>query len=174
MPYLASVGDSSAQDSAVKAVQNNGRARPFPDTISTPGDNTSISVLKSRLIDVELRLGELRQNFPDSASNVRIAAQAVSQLKKRIQDEVVRNAEFQTTSTQLDRENKSAEQLYLELKSKLDQISLRLKMTPYEVDNRIITEPPLIPKSSEWKNNLLIGGLDTSPECVFLRVMENT
>jgi tyrosine-protein kinase Etk/Wzc len=159
MPYLpTSAGaDATGPDSAVRAIQRSGP--PAGDTISSPGDHTSISVLKSRLIDMELRLSELRQNYPDDASNVRIAAQSVAQLKKRIQDEVLRNAEYQTTLGLLDRETRAAEQLYLDLKRKLDQISLFLKMNPFEVDNRIVTEPPLVPRSSEWKKDLLVGVL---------------
>jgi uncharacterized protein involved in exopolysaccharide biosynthesis len=152
LPYMAS-GDVPAANAAA-GVPSQGS-----DTVSTPGDNTSVSVLKSRLIDMELRLVELKQSYSNGSSNVVVAEQAVAQLKKRIQDEVLRNADYQTTYAQLDREQKSAEQFYLELKRKLDQISLFLKMNPYEVDNRVITEPPLYPESSQWKKDLAIGAL---------------
>lgn len=127
--------------------------------VATPGDPETVRVLKSRLIDLELQLGELRRTFRDDAKNVVNLRHSIAELKSRIEQEIRTDAQNQATMLILERNLASAEGQYNEIKKKQEQIALFLKMNPQQTGNRVVTDVPLLPKSSEWKKSLFIGVL---------------
>ena len=131
----------------------------------TNGALTTMGTLRTRLVQSEIRLMELRQIYTDNNENVTLMEGEINTLKKRIEYELKATAENEKTLDTIDLEAKAVEQQYVDLRRKLEQIGLFLKLNPAQAYNRQIAEPPLLPKSSEWKKSLLvtilgsIGGL---------------
>lgn len=121
------------------------------------GAPTTIGVLRARLVQSELRLMELRQVFTDENENVKLAEAGVEAIRRRIETELKATAESEKTLAALDLDVKAAELQYVDLRRKLEQIALFLKLSPAQTYNRQIAEPPLLPKSSEWKTSVLVG-----------------
>lgn len=134
------------------------------NTSGTQGDGvtanslqTAVGAMRSRLTLMELRLMELRQLYTDDNENVRLVESSVAALKQRIENELKATADSEKTLAGIDLEVKAAEQQYVDLRRKLDQIGLFIKLNPAQAYNRQIAEPPLRPKSSEWKKSLLVA-----------------
>ena len=130
---------------------------PRADILMSPGEETTIGRLKARLVDMELRLIDLRQTFTDETENVRLLKQSIAEIRKRVDAEIAASASGEATLATLERTLKAAEQHYLELDRKLLQIDLFLRLGPAETANRVITESPLLPQSSEWRKSMLVG-----------------
>jgi len=123
----------------------------------TNGAPTTIWILRTRLVQSELKLAELRQIFTEDNENIRLAEATVAALKQRIESELKATATNEKVIAGMDLEIKAAEQKYVDLRRKLEQIALFLKLSPAQTYNRQIAEPPLAPKSSEWKKSLLVA-----------------
>ena len=133
----------------------------------TPSDNagshdelsadSTLGMLQSRLVRLELELAEARLVYTDKAELVGTLKGTIADLKQRIAREMAASAEKSDAVLTLQRELKSAEEVYLDLKKKLSQIALFLEMTPTQNDSRVVIEPPLQPETSEWKKTAVIG-----------------
>lgn len=130
----------------------------FPG-LSKAAEQSTVGALRSHMIDMELQLIELRSVFTDSSENVRLQERSIAELKRRIDIELRRTAENEKVLAALDLNVRTAEAHYIDLRRKLEQIALYLQLNPAEASNRMITEPPLQPKSSEWKKSLLVTAL---------------
>ena len=126
------------------------------DESSTSGGLATIGSLRARLVQAELKLENMRRVYTDESENVRTLNAEIGALKERIEAELATMASSDKTMATLDLEAKAAEQEYVDLRRKLEQISLFLKLNPAQSYNRQISEPPLLPKTSEWKKNLLV------------------
>lgn len=130
-------------------------AEKYPG-LSKAGEQSTVGALRAHLIDMELQMIELRNVFTDNAENVKLQERAIGELKQRIDREIRRTAENEKTLAGLDLNVRTAEAQYIDLRRKLGQIALYLQLNPAEASNRLISEPPLPPKSSEWKKSLLV------------------
>lgn len=130
---------------------------PVAETMMSPGGDTTIGRLKARLVEMELRYIELRQTFTDETENVRLLKRSIAETRKRVDAEIAASATAEATVATLERKLRSDEMRYLELDRKLGQIDLFLQLGPAETANRVITESPLVPRSSEWRKNVLVG-----------------
>lgn len=123
----------------------------------TNGAPTTIWILRTRLVQSELKLAELRQIYTDDNENVRLMEATVAATRQRIESELKVTAGNEKILAGMDLEIKAAEQKYVDLRRKLEQIALFLKLSPAQTYNRQIAEPPLLPKSSEWKKSVLVA-----------------
>jgi tyrosine-protein kinase Etk/Wzc len=121
-----------------------------------PGRQSVVGTLKQRLVDLQLRLGEMRQIYHDDSQNVLQLKSAVTDLERKVSVEVRANAEAEVEVSKLTRARKMAEDHYQELERKLDQIGLYLKLSKADADTRRIVEMPQKPKSSEWKKDIVV------------------
>jgi len=127
--------------------------------ITTPRDGTTIGFLKAQLIERQMELSQLRQVYREGTSRVRQAEASVQKLRRRIEMEVAAQAANETTLLALERDLRATETVYLELRKKLNQIDLFLDMNRRQVQSRIVIEPALTPRGSEWKRKVAIGVL---------------
>lgn len=125
--------------------------------VTSPGDISSISLLKKQVIEKEMELDELMQVYSDNHIPVKQLKKAISSIKKRIAMESQHYASNDSKLRTLERKLEIAEGIYLELKRKLAQIEIYLDMNESQTQSRIIVEPPMIPRKSEWKKTLIYG-----------------
>jgi len=127
------------------------------NTITTPRDIASIVKLKQQVIKKDLELSELKQVYNLNHSKVRNLQNAITNLKKRISLETRQYAVNDSKLNNFERQLDVAEAVYLDLMKKQLKINLFLEMNKEQSGSRIIIEPPLIPRTSEWKKSIIIG-----------------
>jgi polysaccharide biosynthesis transport protein len=149
-------GQSSADNNVDPSMQR---------LVTSPKDDSSITMLKSKLIELELNLLDLQRTFSDKSENIQTLKKSIANLKNRIAKEINKSALDETSLLTLQRNIRLNEALYIDLNKKLSQISLFLQMNREQYDNRVIIEPPSMPNSSDWKKKLIfeilgaLGGL---------------
>ncbi len=152
--FLAERGDavSSRRAAAIPAAA-------VADSMVVPGgaEPSRAVTLQMRLVDYELRLLEMQQTFTDRAENVRLLQQTIADLRGRVRAEQRASANADSTLATLQRGVRSAERYVALLQDKHDQLSAYLALSATELDSRRVTEPALRPRSSEWKNKLVVG-----------------
>lgn len=127
--------------------------------LSKAAEQSTVGALRAHLVDMELRLIELRNVFTDTSENVLLQKRAIEELRSRIDSEIRRTAANEMTLAALSLDVKTAEAHYIDLRRKLEQIGLYLQLNPAEAAHRTIAEAPLRPKTSEWKKSVLVNVL---------------
>jgi uncharacterized protein involved in exopolysaccharide biosynthesis len=124
-----------------------------------PDDELAVRAMRTRLVDMELRLAEARRSYQDDSESVRNLAHGIGELRQRVRAASLQTAAYRTEQMQLERELRTSEDMHGELNRKLAQISLFLAANPRQADVRAIVEPPLAPSSSEWRKALILWAL---------------
>jgi uncharacterized protein involved in exopolysaccharide biosynthesis len=62
-------------------------------------------------------------------------------------------------AVELDRVVRLRQQELLDVEHRLSQIEMYLDLSAHDIDNRVVVEPPLTPRSSEWKRRALVGAV---------------
>lgn len=146
--FMATLGDRSSRGRTPGTRDADGAA--------LPGSASVVGVMKSQAVDLQRRLDELKQIYTEEASNVRSLSTSISALEARIRGEVRANAEADAQLARLERERGLAQERYVELQKRLDQIDLYLKVNPIEADSRVVTQSPTRPIKPETKKRLMV------------------
>jgi uncharacterized protein involved in exopolysaccharide biosynthesis len=109
----------------------------------------ALSALKLQTQELQARLEETRQLYTDDADNVRVLRQRLAQSRQRLAKGVREGVRVDAQLARLERERALAQDRYLELQKKFDQIDLYLKLTPTEADSRVVLDPPNQPGVDE-------------------------
>ena len=155
--FMASQGDRSSRSRTTGSRSEDGGA--------LPGSTSVVGAMKSQAVDLQRRLDELKQIYTEEASNVRSLSGSITALEGRIRSEVRANAEADAQLSLLERQRGLAQERFVELQKRLDQIDLYLKVNPMEADSRVVTQSPSRPIKPETKKRLVvmllgpIGGL---------------
>lgn len=91
---------------------------------------------------LQARLDVLLETFGDEYAEVKATRSALEKLRARTQSQARDTVRSDATLGVLERRRAVAETRYVELQRKLDQIDLYLKLSPTEVEGRLVTEPP--------------------------------
>jgi uncharacterized protein involved in exopolysaccharide biosynthesis len=165
--FLANVPATERSGDAIvrKVRYTRSAAAEQPQLPPVPDDETGVRVMRTHLMQAELKLAEARRSYQDDSETVRNLRLSVGDLRSRIQKATLESAIYRTEQIRLEREMRTAEETYSELNKKLSQIALFLAANPRQADVRAIVEPPLEPRSSEWRKSVAvwllgsIGGL---------------
>lgn len=119
-------------------------------------NETATAQLVQQLLDLQGQLDELRQTFTDETDSVRKLKQRVAEARSRLASQVrasaINNAEF----SRLERQRLLAQDHYVELRRKLDQIDLYMQLTPAALDGRLVVDAPTQPERGEARRKKLI------------------
>ena len=121
------------------------------------GTQATVDHLKTRILDLDLRLAELQRVFTRDHEMVKKVLENIRETKQKLEAELQSTAASETTSMSLERNLLVAETIYMELAKRLSQIEAFLKINQYHEGNRSIVEQPLRARTSEWKKTLLVG-----------------
>lgn len=127
--------------------------------LTSPGDSTTVSMIKAKLVTMQLRLMELGQDFNDNSPKILNVKHMIKELKVELKRELGAYAADQTTQIALERDLHTNEQTYLELKKRLSQIQLFLEVNAGQSADRVVVGPPVIPDTSDWKRKTVVGVL---------------
>lgn len=130
-------------------------------TVGGAKDTATILMLKEQLLEKELELIEASEVFSGESSRVVNLKKAVAELKYRINAERKVSAETDTELLSLEREVAAAESVYLDLKKRLAQIAVYEDITGNEYGNRIIVEPAVFNRESNFKKSVFLSLIGT-------------
>lgn len=128
-----------------------------PKLLTTPNDISTIQLLKEQIIELEFELSALSDTFqPGDDKTSRIKA-SIEKLRVRLQSELELYASNNSEQAVLERDLELSEVLYLELKTRLSKIELFIDMNEHNISAREILEPPIVPRESSWKKDIVLG-----------------
>ncbi len=125
--------------------------------LTTPGDLSTIQLIKEQIIELEFELSALNDTFQPGDDNVSKLTRSIQKLRARLQAELELYASNDARQAVLERNLELAESVYLELKTRLSEIELFIDMNEHNISSREIIEPPIAPRESSWKKDLLLG-----------------
>lgn len=137
--FLAAQGDRTSR----QAVAGRGETAPTGSSV--------IAAMKSQSADLQQRLDDLRQIYTEEAQNVKTLDKSIGALQQRLRNEVRANAEADAELGRLERQRALAQDRFVELRRRLDQIDLYLKVNPTEAESRVITQSAERPNTPDNK-----------------------
>lgn len=121
------------------------------------GGASAIALIKSQAVSQEGHLEELRQLYTDESELVRNAKRQLAQTQARLNRRVKAGAEQEAQLRQLERARVVAQDRFVELLRKLDQIELYLNSAQDESSTRIFTDRAQAPDRPENKKKLILS-----------------
>jgi uncharacterized protein involved in exopolysaccharide biosynthesis len=129
-----------------------------PEVIrSTPGEANVIDLLKSNLLEMQMKLVKLQSNVLAHTPEMLSLEKQINVLTERLDREQQRHAQDDSSLLEIRRDLKLKESILVDLEKRLSQVRLFLNMGASQISNRVVVEPPLLPRSSEWKLRALVG-----------------
>ena len=131
---------------------------PEPTTIGGSAGPV-VAALKAQTLELQLRLDEARQLYTDDAENVRNLRSQLAGSQQRLTKTVRENTKLEAELNRLERARQLAQERYVELQRKLDQIDLYLRLNPTEAESRVIIDAPDHPGVAEGKKKTIVAAL---------------
>ena len=129
-----------------------------PDVTVGAGSTPVVAALKAQTLELQLRLDEARQLYTDDAENVRNLRSQLAGSQQRLAKTVRENTQLEAELNRLERARQLAQERYVELQRKLDQIDLYLRLNPTEADSRVIIDAPDHPVAGQKKKIVALLG----------------
>jgi uncharacterized protein involved in exopolysaccharide biosynthesis len=116
-----------------------------------------VAALKAQTLELQLRLDEARQLYTDDAENVRNLRSQLAGSQQRLARSVRENTQLEAELNRLERVRSLAQERFVELQRKLDQIDLYLRLNPTEADSRVVIDPPDHPSAASGKKKRIVA-----------------
>jgi tyrosine-protein kinase Etk/Wzc len=116
-----------------------------------------VAALKQQTLELQLRLDEARQLYTDDAENVRNLKSQLAGSQQRLARVVRENTQLEAELNRLERQRTLAQERYVELQRKLDQIDLYLRLNPTEAESRVVIDAPDHPTRAEGKKKKTVA-----------------
>jgi uncharacterized protein involved in exopolysaccharide biosynthesis len=124
---------------------------------STPGEGNVIGLLKSNLLEMQMKLVKLQSNVAAHTPEMLSLENQIKVLTGRLDREQQRHAQDDSSLLEIRRDLKLKESILVDLEKRLSQVRLFLNMGASQISDRVVVEPPLLPRTSEWKLRALVG-----------------
>jgi uncharacterized protein involved in exopolysaccharide biosynthesis len=124
---------------------------------STPGEGGIIGLMKSHLLELQMKLVLLQSNVTARTPEILSLEKQIDVLSERLSREQRRHAEDDRSLLDIKRQVQFKEATFLELQKRLSQVRLFLAIGANEISNRVIVEQPLRARSSEKKVRILVA-----------------
>jgi uncharacterized protein involved in exopolysaccharide biosynthesis/Mrp family chromosome partitioning ATPase len=139
------------------SVNSGGREGVEDGLVTSPRDQTSLSILKSKLIELEMERLDAEKTFQGESDRAEMLGRTIKALQSRVSKELKNDAENHVTLANLERDVRTIDTEYIEINNRLTQIDLFLKVNEQQFSNRIVVEPPVRPRTSDRKRQILLG-----------------
>ncbi|MDQ6869644.1 MAG: hypothetical protein M3178_15220 [Pseudomonadota bacterium] len=129
-----------------------------PEAIrSTPGEDKVIDLLKSNLLEMQMKLVKLQSSVLAHTPEMLALEKQISVLTGRLDREQQRHAQDDSSLLDIKRDLQLREAILIDLEKRLSQVRLFLSMGASQISNRVVVEPPQLPRFSEGKMRTLVG-----------------
>jgi uncharacterized protein involved in exopolysaccharide biosynthesis len=124
---------------------------------STPGQGSVIELMKSSLLEMQMKLVKLQSNVAARTPEMLSLENQIKVLTGRLDREQQRHAQDDSSLLEIRRDLQLKESVLVDLEKRLSQVRLFLDMGASQISNRVVVEPPLVPRTSDWKLRALVG-----------------
>jgi len=124
--------------------------------LSGAGHAQAMAQLKTQTLDLQAQLEGLRQLYTEDAENVRGVRQRLADAQGRLRSGIAAGVRADAEMGLLDRARSMAQDRFVELRRKLDQIELYLQLNPTESASRSVIDAPQVPKKPERSKRSLM------------------
>jgi uncharacterized protein involved in exopolysaccharide biosynthesis len=152
----AAGGVDAATGTAALASASGMKLDLSPEATLGGGAATTVAALKQQTLELQQRLDEARQLYTDDAGNVRLLRAQLEDSRQRLARVVRDGAHLQADLGRLQRERELAQERFVELQRKLDQIQLYLRLNPTEAESRVVIDAPDHPTRAEGRKKAVV------------------
>jgi uncharacterized protein involved in exopolysaccharide biosynthesis len=124
---------------------------------STPGEGGFIGLMKSHLLDLQMKLVLLQSSVTAHTPEMLSLEKQIDVLGERLTREQRRHAEDDRSLLDIKRQVQFKEATLLELQKRLSQVRLFLAIGASQISNRVVVEQPLRPRSGQTLQRILIA-----------------
>jgi uncharacterized protein involved in exopolysaccharide biosynthesis len=121
------------------------------------GATPVVAALKAQTLELQLRLDEARQLYTDDAENVRNLRSQLAGSQQRLARTVRESTQLGAELNRLERARQLAQERFVELQRKLDQIDLHLRLNPTEAESRVLIDAPDRPTVAEGTKRKIVA-----------------
>lgn len=119
----------------------------------------AMAQLKGQTLELQAQLAAARQLYTEDAEQVRTLRQRLAEATGRLRAGVAAGARADAEMSRLERARGMAQERYVELRRKLDQIELYLQLNPSDAASRTVIDAPLQPRTPERSRRSLMLAL---------------
>lgn len=120
----------------------------------------AMSLLKTQSLELQAQLDQARQLYTEEAENVKTLRERLAAVQSRLRQGVGQGARVDVEMARLERQRGLAQERFVELRKRLDQIELYLQLSPTETNSRSLIDRPTVPVAdgSGQRNGLILLG----------------
>ena len=120
----------------------------------------AMSLLKTQSLELQAQLDQARQLYTEEAENVKTLRERLAAVQSRLRQGVGQGARVDVEMARLERQRGLAQERFVELRKRLDQIELYLQLSPNETNSRSLIDRPTVPVAdgSGQRNGLILLG----------------
>lgn len=120
----------------------------------------AMSQLKSQVLELQAQLDQARQLYTDEAEQVKTLKERLAAAQGRLRKGVSDGARVDAEMARLDRLRGLAQDRFVELRKRLDQIELYLQLNPADTNSRSLIDRPTVPvtEGSGGRRGLVLLG----------------
>lgn len=116
----------------------------------------AMSQLKSQAQELQAQLDQARELYTDNAENVKVLRQRLAGVQQRLAQGIAQGARMDAEMGRLERQRSLAQERFVELRKKLDQIELYLQLNPTDAASRSVVDAPSHPEPEQGKGRGLL------------------
>lgn len=116
----------------------------------------AMSQLKSQAQELQAQLDQARELYTDEAENVKLLRQRLAGVQQRLAQGIAQGARMDAEMGRLERQRSLAQERFVELRKKLDQIELYLQLNPTDAASRSVVDAPSHPEADQGKSRGLL------------------
>lgn len=117
--------------------------------VGSGGRTQVLTALKTQTQDLQAQLDQARQLYTEDSENVKGLRDRLKSSQARLRDAIGQGARADVEMSRLERVRNLAQDRFVELRKRLDQIYLYLQLNPTETNSRSVIDKPTVPLVAE-------------------------
>lgn len=105
----------------------------------------AMTLLKTQQLELQAQLDQARQLYTEETENVKTLRERLGAVQARLRKGVGDGARVDVEMARLERQRSLAQDRFVELRKRLDQIELYLQLSPTETNSRTLIDRPTVP-----------------------------
>ena len=135
--------------SGTRAAAPGGMRLDFDLDVGSSGRTQVLTSLKTQAQELQAQLDQARQLYTEDSENVKGLRDRLKSSQGRLRDAIGQGARADVEMSRLERVRNLAQDRFVELRKRLDQINLYLQLNPTETNSRSVIDRPTVPVVAE-------------------------
>lgn len=134
---------------SARAVAPGGMRMDLDLDVGSGGRTQVLAALKTQTQELQAQLDQARQLYTEDSENVKGLRERLKSAQSRLRDAIGQGARADVEMSRLERARNLAQDRFVELRKRLDQIYLYLQLNPSETNSRSVIDQPTVPQVTE-------------------------